>query len=315
MDDVLDGVVDLYVHAAPDLMPRRADDVGTAAELRRSPLRAAVHRHHFAMTADRARLATEATGFDLFGSILCNSAVGGINPAAVEIALRSGAVLVSLPTTSARYMQHRDSWARDIEGRFGLTATYPSFTVWKDPDNIAAGLDPAVVETIDLVAAHDAIFALGYVSLEECLAAGREAARRGVTKVFLTNPLVAMGLTVEESVDIVSVPGTYLEITAFALRPGHVGGGSDMDSVMVLAGESDAELPPPDPTVPQLQADLIRRVGVDRCVVSSDGGHAGEESPFDELAWACRTLADLGFSDAELRTMVRDTPRRLLGLD
>lgn len=310
LDDVLEGAVDLYVHASPDLMPRRADDIGLAIELGRTPLRAAVHRHHFAMTADRAHLATETSGFQMFGSILLNAAVGGINPSAVEIALRSGAVLVSLPTTSARYMQTRDSWAQGIEARFGLTATYPSYTVWSEPGT----LHPAVLETADLVAAHEAILALGYVGPDECLAAAREAQRRGVTKMLLTNPLVAMGLSVEESLEIVSVPGTYLEITAFALRPGHVGGSSDMDSVMVLAGASEAELPDPDPGVPERQADLIRRVGVDRCVISSDGGHAGEASTAEELAWACQALADLGFSDAELRVMVHDNPLSLLGL-
>lgn len=310
LDDVLDGAVDLYVHASPDLIPRRADDIGLAVELGRTTLRAAVHRHHFAMTADRARLATEASGFEMFGSILLNSAVGGINPAAVEIALRSGAVLVSLPTTSARYMQTRDSWARGIEGRLGLKGTYESFTVWDD----SGSLLPAVLEIADLVAGYDAILALGYVGPDECLAAAQEASRRGVTKMLLTNPLVAMGLDIAQSLEITSVPGTFLEITAFALRPGHVGGSSDMDSVMVLAGQSDAELPTPDPGVPERQADLMRQVGVDRCVVSSDGGHAGEQSPAEELAWAGQALLGLGFSEAEVRVMVHDNPRTLLGL-
>lgn len=308
---LLDDAVDLYVHAAPDLMPRRGDDVALAAELSGTPLRAAVHRHHFAATADRAALAAGVTGFSLYGSILLNSAVGGINPAAVEIALRYGAVLVSLPTTSAMYMQTRDSWARGIEGRFGLTSSAMPLTVWSAP----GVLHDDVLAVVDLVADAGVILALGYVGPDECLAVASEASRRGVTKMVLTNPMVAMGLTDEQSLEILRIPGTYLEMTAFALAPAHVGGRSDMDDVMRMAGQGEADTRAHDDAIPARQAELMRRVGPGRCVLSSDGGHLGEGSPADELAGACEVLANNGFSEEELRTMVRGNPTRLLGLD
>lgn len=300
----------MYVHAAPDLMPRRGDDVAMAAELAGTPLHAAVHRHHFAATADRAALATSVTGFPLYGSILLNAAVGGINPTAVEVALRYGAVLVSLPTTSALYMQSRDSWARGIEKRFGLVSTPEPLTVWSAP----GALHDDVLAVVDLVAEAGAILALGYVSPDECLAVASEAAQRGVTKMLLTNPLVAMGLTVDQSLEILSVRGTYLEMTAFALDPAHVGGRADMDDVMRMAGRGDGGVGPHDPAIPARQADLMRRVGPERCVLSSDGGHLGERSPADELNGACEVLAANGFSGEELRTMIRGNPMHLLGL-
>lgn len=310
LEEVLVGAVDLYVHAAPDLMPRRADDVGLAREMYDSPLRAAVHRHHFAATADRARLATEVTGFEMFGSIILNSAVGGINPAAVEVALRLGAVLVSMPTTSAQYMHTRDSWVVGIEERLGLHARHDTFTVWNG-DN---ALHPNVIETIGLVAEFGAILALGYISPEECVAVARAAAAAGIERIFLTNPIFAMGLDTQTVREIMEVPGTILEITAFALQPAHLGGSSDMDNVLVLAGESDVQLPPPDPGVPSTQAELIRTVGIERSVLSSDGGHAGGPSPADELLWACGVLVDQGFSISEIRTLVHDNPLGALGL-
>ena len=307
---LLDGAVDLYVHAAPDLMPRRGNDVAMAAELADTPLYAAVHRHHFAVTADRAALATSVTGFPLYGSILLNAAVGGINPMAVEVALRCGAVLVSLPTTSALYMQSRDSWARGIEKRLGLVTSSEPLTVWSVP----GALHDDVLAVVDLVAEVGAILALVYVGPDECLAVASEAAQRGVTKMLLTNPLVAMGLSVDQCLEILSVPGTYLEMTAFALDPAHVGGIADMDDVMRMAGRGAGGVEPRDPAIPARQADLMRRVGPARCVLSSDGGHLGERSPADELNGACEVLARNGFSEEALRTMVRDNPMLLLGL-
>jgi hypothetical protein len=93
--------VDLYVHAAPDLIPRRGDDVQLARSLQDSGLRAAVHRHHFANTAAQTATARSVTGFDLFGAVDCSDLSGGLNATAVEYGLATGAVWVALATLSA----------------------------------------------------------------------------------------------------------------------------------------------------------------------------------------------------------------------
>src|SRR5262245_4634359 len=96
--EMLEDAVDLYCHANPDILPRRGDDIGLATESKQDGFRAALHRHHFSPTAERTQLARDATGFDLLGAIVLNDAVGGINPYAVELALRMGAVWVAFPT-------------------------------------------------------------------------------------------------------------------------------------------------------------------------------------------------------------------------
>ena len=71
-----DGIVDLYVHALPDLIERSEDDIEVSRRLQAAGFRAAVHRHHFQSTTAQSRLAREVTGFPLYGAIVCNSNPG-----------------------------------------------------------------------------------------------------------------------------------------------------------------------------------------------------------------------------------------------
>src|SRR3954452_21003924 len=102
-----DGAVDLYVHAEPDLIPRRGDDLELAAELKDAGYAAAVHRHHFSGTAERSALVARATGFPLLGALLLDDCAGALNPSVVERELRMGAVWIGLPTISSCYFRSR----------------------------------------------------------------------------------------------------------------------------------------------------------------------------------------------------------------
>ncbi|MBV9660537.1 MAG: hypothetical protein JO337_05205, partial [Acidimicrobiales bacterium] len=108
--DLVNGAVDLYVHSNPDLLPRRTDDIGLARESATAGVAAAIHRHHYCPTAERSKIAQDATGFLLHGAILLNDSVGGINPTAVDLALRDGAVWIGLPTLSAAAMRAQTGW-------------------------------------------------------------------------------------------------------------------------------------------------------------------------------------------------------------
>jgi hypothetical protein len=57
-------------------------------------MRGILIKNHFAMTANRARMVIDETGFPVFGGIALNLSVGGLNPQAVEVALKFGAKIV-----------------------------------------------------------------------------------------------------------------------------------------------------------------------------------------------------------------------------
>jgi hypothetical protein len=165
----LTGLVDLHIHSAPDVQPRWGDDLEVAAQARQAGMRAVLLKNHAAPTAGRAAIAQKATGgLRIFGGIALNAEVGGLNPAAVEAALRMGAKEIWMPTRSAAHVsgQARGISVLDESGR----------------------LRPEVVEIIDLTAAADVILATGHLAPGESAVLVPEAIRRGVRKVLVTHP-------------------------------------------------------------------------------------------------------------------------------
>ena len=61
-------------------------------------------------------------------------------------------------------------------------------------------------------------------------------------------------------------------------------------------------------------AEAIRAVGPANCILSSDLGQAGNPLPPDGFGEFLVALRSKGFTDAEMQTMARDNPARLLGL-
>ena len=102
MDKIsLEGVVDMHVHASPDLRPRRYDDFELCEAAAGVGARAVVLKSHLGDTTARAYLANRRnlethpdSAFQAVGSVTLNRCVGGINPEAVENALNLGAKVV-----------------------------------------------------------------------------------------------------------------------------------------------------------------------------------------------------------------------------
>lgn len=304
----LEGAIDYYVHSSPDPSPRRNDDIECALEIKAAGLRAAVHRHHYGSTAERSALAARVADFEFYGALELNTCVGGLNPAAVDVALNAGAVLVSMPTNSSVNMQVPGTWAHGVEQRMGLRREHGAVPVLGEDGQIL----PAALDIIDLVAGSNAALGLGYLGLDEGLAVAAEAARRGIDRIVLTNPTSISGLSIDDVLALTAFPGVHVEVVAFTLHPESVGGSANTDRLLAMASDTPVPPGPSAPEIPRRLAELIRRVGPGRCVLSSDGGHAGDVSPPEELTWACQTLADLGFTEAELRALTFTVPDRLL---
>lgn len=87
---LLEGAIDIHVHPSPSVRNRRSDAREVAAAGSAVGMRGVLLKDHDRSTVADARLtATRAAlPFEMFSSVVLNSSVGGLSPAAVESSAR-----------------------------------------------------------------------------------------------------------------------------------------------------------------------------------------------------------------------------------
>ena len=180
----LEGVVDLHFHTGPDSRPRSVDDIEASRLAAEAGMRAILLKNHFTMTADRAAIAMgQVDGLEIFGGLVLNRAVGGINPEAVrQMAAFAGGrgKVVWLPTFDSEY-------AATSSGGGG-----PYVPILEDGEPL-----PAVLEVFELLAEHDLTLAMGHSAPGEVLRLIPEAKRLGVPRILVTH-VFSQGATREQ---------------------------------------------------------------------------------------------------------------------
>ena len=273
--DYLDGAVDLHVHSSPDVDARRYDDFELAREAARSGMGGLLIKSHQFSTVERAWLVSQVvTGIRVFGGIVLNETAGGFNASAVEVALKLGAKQVWMPTRSA--LNHRR--AHGHPG--GLTAI--------DEDG---RLRPEVERILQLIAATDCILGTGHLSPEESYVLLHRARTVGVRHAVVTHP--------EWSVTSFSIP-----LQRELANLGNVSFERCFVSTTHRCGFT------PMAVIENAVAD----VGVATTVMATDLGQPDTPAPAEGFRMYAESLRSAGFDPDDIRRMMRDNPRALLGL-
>lgn len=284
--DLLEGAIDLHIHSAPDVYPRILNDVELGRHAKEMGMRAIVIKNHFVVTADRAQLATQEADFPVFGGIALNLTVGGVNPLAVDIALKLGAKIVWLPTLHAQKFLRNKSHVAHLASELGegIQGIYLL--------NDDGTLKSEVYRVFELIAAWDAALATGHITLEEARVVVREAAKRGVKKIIVTHPLASyVNYSVAEMKEILDLGATYLE---------HV--------------YNDTTRQVAHPIKREVLYEAIKAIGAEHCIMSTDSGQWLNPVPAQQMAIYIRDMLTFGLSPDQIRTMASDNPARILGL-
>jgi hypothetical protein len=278
----LAGAIDLHCHFGPD--PHRARSVDAfeaASDAAAAGHRALVLKSHDFPTAALAWAVQRAVGgVAVIGGICCDREVGGLNPAAVEAALRMGARVVWLPTLSSR-----QDFERGVAAQLGIPG--PGIAVTDDDGELRA----ETREVLDLVAEHGAVLATGHVSAAEHYAVVREfAGRAQVVLTHATEELAGPNLSAAQCAELAGL-GAWVELCA-------------MTCIGTLATRSVAEM-----------LATIRAVGIERVTLGTDLGQAVNPRPAAGLQTYADALFAEGLGEAEIRRMACANPARVLGLD
>jgi hypothetical protein len=171
-DGELTGVIDLHVHAGPDVRPRKMDALELARAARGAGMRALLFKNHHAPTMIAARLLEQAVpGVRVFGGLVLNESVGGLNPAAVEAAIKMGAAEIWLPTLDAAH-------ERRFRGQDGGLSVLDE----------GGRLCQPVHALLRLMAGSDCILGLGHLSFDEMKAIVEEARSLGIERILVNHP-------------------------------------------------------------------------------------------------------------------------------
>jgi hypothetical protein len=274
--DFLEGAADLHVHSSPDVVPRRFDDIELAQEAVRAGMSALLIKSHENSTVERAALVSKIVpGVRVFGGLVLNDTVGGLNPAAVRLALQMGAKEIWMPTHSAR--NHRKMCGGAGEG-IGIFDGH-------------GRLAPVIDVILDLIAANDCILGTGHLSPQESVALIYRARERGVKRILVTHPEWA---------------ATFFPVEL--QRELAAGGAVNFERCFVSTTHRCGFTPMKTIT------DAIAEVGIETTVLSTDLGQPDTPPPADGMLLYAEQLLASGFSADQLRRMAVVNPLGLLSI-
>ncbi|HLK70072.1 MAG TPA: DUF6282 family protein [Bryobacteraceae bacterium] len=283
---------DLHVHVAPDVIERRIDDIGLAREFIARGLKGFILKSHYMPTAERAKVVCAAVpGIEAYGSLTLNHSVGGLNPVAVELAGRSGARLVWMPTVDAanETAGRADGpttklpfWAKIQRELSAAGIAPPPITVLGDDGNI----NQATRRCLELIRHHNMILATGHLGRHEIFPLVRTAREMGVKKVLVTHAeFPSQNLSPQEQFELAEM-GAIIEHCFTTMHTGKASWETLVDG--------------------------IHRVGPERCLMSTDLGQTTNPPLTEGFARFAQTMLDAGLAFDQVRHMCVTNSRALL---
>lgn len=282
------GAIDMHVHSHPDVFGRNMDDIDIAQLAKAKGMRGILLKNHISETASRAALVMKVVpGIEVFGGIVLNKAVGGVNPDAVE-------------------------WMHRVYGGRGKVVWLPTFESDKHVKTLAkpdarglvvapgGNVTPEMEAILKIIARENLVLATGHVHPEEIIAVVRRGRDLGVKNMLITH-----GLT--------NVPGLTM---AQAKQVADMGAVIEVCFLQFLAGPNAplAFLTHWTQINAKHVAQAVKEIGAKSLIVSSDLGQSGNMTHPDGIEAAIAAMKREGISDDDIDLMVRKNPARLLGL-
>ena len=292
--ELLEGVYDLHVHSAPDVLPRLMDDLEMGRRIIDCGMAGYAIKSHYFCTAERAQLIKKLyPACDAIGAITLNSSTGGINPAAVEMAARAGAKLVWFPTCdSAHERKYVFSgkpgrklpyWAQIVIEMKEEGISVPVINIIDNKGK----LSDTVITVLDIIAKYNMILATGHISHEECFTLVKEAHSRGIKNIIITH---------------VDFPTTFYTIDE-QLKLSKYGAIMEHCYTTWATGKIDIET----------SLSQIKALGSQRVIIATDLGQKTSIYPDEGMKAYMLKLLEAGISENDIRTMCVHNQRRLLG--
>ena len=293
IEGLLEGAFDTHIHSAPDVLPRKFNDLELARRFKARRMAGFVLKSHYICTADRATLVNQVVPeVQAFGAIALNNSVGGLNPLALDIAGRLGTRVCWLPSVdNANELEaiagQRDesklpywmSIAREMRA-LGIAGSFLNVT--ED-----GRVTEATRQCLEIIAKHDMVLATSHIRPSEVLPVVKAAQESGVKRIVITHPeFPTTLLSIPQQQELARL-GVYFERCFTTPNTGKI-------------------------SWEQVYAN-IREIGPASTILATDLGQTTAPYPDDGLGIFIDKLLENGFAERDVRVMVRDNPAQLLG--
>lgn len=295
IDELMVGGIDAHVHSNPHQIPQihSQDVLALAQQAKQAGMRAVIIKDVGGSTTGAAYVATRTGGgVPVYGMLVMNLAVGGINPRGVYVALNhgDGAKVIHFPTgDSLNHFNYRKKYYFGVN--LPLTEAQ-AITVIKD-----GRLIDEVREIISLVNERGATLATSHLSAAETRMVVREAKDQGLERVIISHALWPMtGLTIDD-LKTFAAQGCLIEFEYCRTMP----------MTYFVHGEV--------PEDPRTIVKTMKDIGAEHCFICSDLGQLYSPLPVEGMRSYVAILLRCGMTPDDIRLMFHRNPARIAGLD
>lgn len=291
--ECLSGAIDMHVHSAPDIIERSGNDIDFALQAKGSGMRGFVLKSHYVPTTDRATLTNHfVSGIKVFGGLSLNNSVGGMNPLAVEVAGRSGAKVIWLPTVDSENeagkrnlpeMLHPPPWARMQKELVAEGFKMDPVKLFKNNGDFT----DEVLNVIHIIKKYKMTLATGHISPKESTKIIKLAREEGIERIVVTHPeFPSTNFTIQEQVDLKKL-GVFFERCY--------------------------SMPATSKTTWDYMIKEVLATGFENNIIATDLGQKGAISPVAGMKASAQMFLKSGISKENVRVMMVDNPKFLIG--
>lgn len=286
--ELLVDAVDLHCHSGPAAMPRILGHHEAFQMALEAKFRALLYKDHYYVGMPHCAVLRDIypdAPIELYSGVALNNASGGINPHAVDHAIKLGGKIVWFPTFAAK--NHIEAYAAKSFPKTAKPMLPPLPLTVLDANG---KLIDEAKQICDLIAEGDIILAGGHLHVSELFILFEEAQRRGVTKLLVNHPSYVIGCSDDDIRGLVSL-GAYMEHSICMFIDGRVKQHETSDLIH-----------------------MIEVAGADRTILGSDLGLTQAPKPVDGFRMIVSDLLDNQVSKADIKLMVSANASKLLNL-
>jgi hypothetical protein len=284
------GAVDLHCHSGPAAMPRMLDHHEAMLDAAAAGFEALVYKDHYYAGMAHAKILQKLVPYvktQLYSGIALNNASGGVNPHAVDHAIKLGAKIVWMPTFSARnHIDKSQTEAKNFPKTIKPMLTPTPLSVLDEDGKLTKD----TLQVLDLIAEGDIILAGGHLSAHEQIIMFAEAKRRGVKKMLVNHPTYVIGCSDDDIRRLVRL-GVFME--------------HSLCMFIAIEGKQQKQ------NVNDLSR-LIGVAGVDHTILGSDLGLVGMPRPVEGYRRVIEDLLRLQYREGDIRKLVGRNAAALL---